>query len=358
MNLQLLAHLREVLVKLTDDERKSFILMSPNSLGEVSTICALLKSFREHHQSNVTLVVPNAQRDIPSVWGHNIQKLIVSDSGTMRALSYLNLIDKDRFEKDHPINTWSFQRGDGRLDSIHELRATAPHRGGLNYTDMYRYILHLPWNAKIEFGKIPDQWITIGKKILEEHGLDPERSVILFPGNNSNRPAPTALWRSISNLYNKLGYQVVLNLRGALFIPSDLKVPSIRLDLNIPAAIALGHLCGNVVIGSNGLKMLMLLMKINANINVLLPTAISRDGETQHAVPHTFGSAQLLYPEYLLGFDTYQEWLTSDDDAKAEQLASDIVLKNLDSDFLLTRSKLSKMLTMDTPDQFQGLTWS
>jgi hypothetical protein len=335
-----LEKLRRIANSLRDDQNRTYILMSPNSIGEVAFIGALSRAFKEHHKSEITLVVRQEHIDVVSLWSKNIRRIVSAPMGLMRDLSFYGIVDGLRFEQDHPINTWALQRGDGRLHTLSDLRSLPAGRGGLGGLDLMRYVLHLPWDSKIEAAALPKNWIELAQNLFKQYGLSENESVLLFPGTNSNQPLGSDFWNYLADRYSRLGYRVIYSLGGARFIPDGLVMNGIRVDMPIKLAAAAAGLVGNVVASSSGLVNLMLLLNSKVKLNAILAHRSSlKDGDKAEAISPYLSSSILGAPETISDSTDYLEWLPADG-AAVTKLADAIIEADVASPQCFTTERL------------------
>lgn len=258
----------EIINLLRLPDRRSWILMVPNSIGEVATVCSLAKSFVERHGHGITLVIRDTHNYIASMYPGRFNKVINASLDLMRELSSFGLIPPNHFDIDFPFNTWPLQYGDGRLLRLVEHHDHGGGRGGLTFTDLYRHLLRLDWNAPLERATLTPEMRIQADQIARTFGLDPGRSVILFPGNNTSAPAPYAFWIAVAEAYRSRGFKVFTNAVGADFLPGDMPIPGTQaLNLSGDMALAVSELAGHMVIGCNGLVVLSLFAGLKCKIH-------------------------------------------------------------------------------------------
>jgi hypothetical protein len=319
MTIEKVIQLRDVANRLRLSDRRSWILMVPNSIGEVVTICGFAKAFTEKHSHGITLVIRDVHKNLPQFYPGRFNAVITMSLELMRDLSNYGIINPNDFVLDVPFNTWPEQNGDGRLLEIHQLLSNGNSRGGLTYFDMYRHILRLDWNSPIEKGYISSELRTVALKYCEDHGITRGKSVILFPGGNTNKPAPGVFWEAISKFYRNNGIDVYVNFRGSDFRPNTNNTLGTELDLPIDLAVAVSEYAGNLVTAVNGLVMLVLMVGLKCNINVALSDQYDpqRSGVFKHLNPLS-GCHLLIAPEVAVNHDSYYEWVIRSDAAVAE----------------------------------------
>ena len=233
--------LNNVLDQMRLKDLRSWILMVPNSIGETALVCGFSKGFIEQHGYGITLVIIENHSCIASMYPGRFNAVITAPMQLMRDFSDFGFIPPNHFDIDFPFNTWPLQYGDGRLYELGNLYCRGHGRGGLSFTDLYRYILRLSWDTPIERPIIQDEVRKKAIEIANRHGIIQGQSVILFPGSNSSISAPYPFWIAISDLFRiKKGFKVFSNCSGAGIFPGDMPIPgSDRLDLPIDIALAI-----------------------------------------------------------------------------------------------------------------------
>lgn len=304
--------------------------MVPNSLAETVTVCGLAKGFIEKYGHGITLVIPESHAFIAECFPNTFDRIVYLSLGNMRQFSETGFIPKNFFSVDFPINTWPKQNGDGRAFSLYELWNSTLGRSGLNFLDLYRYVLRLDWSTKFTPPLVPKKSYDEAMKLINQYGIKPKKTVILFVGNNSNKPSPANLWKKIAKLYFEQGFDIVVNKCGAMLLPDDLSIPNatiidIPLDLTIPVS----EYAGSLVSGSNGFVFLALAAKVNCDINVLLPNEICVDYQnvSYAGIHYMAGCHQLGVPELTNGMKMLREWIVPKllDDVTADEIAYGIV---------------------------------
>lgn len=279
-------------------EADSYIFLSPNSIGEAAVVSAFCNAFSKQYKTKPRLVVRHEHKEIAELYSDSIREILCASMSEMRALSKIGVSDWNEFAPGRPVNLWAALRTDGRLNEIHELRTRSPGRGGLGYADLYRHLMHLDWDAKLQLTSLPESIVAPLREKILKLDFDPlERNVIMFPSNNSNIPSKSECWRAICDCYHDEGFNIYLNYHGGYL--SDFCPPKYAkvIQLGIFPALVFSELCKDVVISSNGLVMLMLLLRTGVRLNVLLPENVAIGGKTIKSVSSLYGSHRLLIPE-------------------------------------------------------------
>jgi hypothetical protein len=250
-----------------------WIFMVPSSLGEVSMVCALSSAFKQKFGGKICIVAAENRKSLFYLFQHNIDAMRFAPKNAMRALSASKLLDPLRFELGYPQNLWANQNRDGRSFGLHELFINHPGRGGLSFPDLVRYALNLDWDSKISHGIIHHDIRKSASDIATNYGIDPKRSVILFPGNNTNKPASSNFWNALSRSYVAAGKKVFYCLTGSYTRPANLDIQGVELDLIPGVAVAVCEIAGHMVSGANGLMFLSLLTRSSFDIDVVLTDA-------------------------------------------------------------------------------------
>ncbi len=330
MTIEKVNQLRELVKKMRLDNRRSWILMVPNSIGEVAIVCGFAKAFTETHGHGITLVTTDVHKNIASFYPGRFNAAFTMPMELMRDLSNYGVIHPNDFILDTPFNTWPEQSGDGRLYEIHTLLASGQGRGGLSLLDMYRYVLRLDWNAPVEKGLINPELRSAALKYCEDHGITEGKSVILFPGSNTNKPASGLFWETLSDSYRSAGLDVYVNYAGAALRPDVKSELGTELALPIDLAIAVSEYAGNIVTASSGLPTLALMVGLQCNINVILPNQSWTNALNNFKpINSILGSNLLVIPEVALNHESYYEWDVQSDAHQSvfEEIANSIVNK-------------------------------
>lgn len=349
----LLEHRKMELIGLIDKmrlpERRSWILMVPNGVGETAIVCGFAKGFVEQHGHGITLVTRDMFVPLAAMYLGRFNTVMTAPFELMRDFSNFGIIPPNHFDVDFPFNTWAAQYGDGRYYKINELYVQHGHaRGGLSLTDLFRHILRLNWNTPIERPVIQEETKIKAAEIANRHGIIRGKSVILFPGNGSTTPAPYLFWEAISELFRKKrGFKIFANCRGAGILPNQMpKLDSDQLDLPVDLALAVSELAGHIVIGGNGFALLALLANIQCKVNIILPKSVihNNPGEGEREVSIMHSSTRFNIPE-LFSQDNFSEWLTPPEESPAlfQTLALDIV-EDRPSDSRLTPEMISDFM--------------
>jgi hypothetical protein len=299
--------LRDQLVSGCEDH---WILMVPSSIGELATVCALLPAFRAHHGGKICMVVDPGKRDVLKLFVDQIDTVKFVPLAAMRALSTYRVIDPLDFRMGVPQNLWINQNGDGRGFALHELFRSQHGRGGLSFIDLIRYAMNLPWEAPIVRGNIGLDVNVEAMRYAKVNKIEPGNSVILFTGNNTNKPASAKFWNQLSQVYADAGIKVFYNMHGGLFQPDGLDIQGTQIHLTTNLAVAICEIAGHMVSGSNGLVALGLLSNTTFKMDVILTDGYDPTG-VGNFVPlnPSAGSHFLVMPELFTRITrSYREW--------------------------------------------------
>lgn len=316
-----LANFKAALVNGVED---CWIFMVPSSLGEVTAVCALSAAFKARYGGRICLVADKSRESIFHLFG-DVDLMKFADMHSMRLLSSAGAIDPLRFEVGHPQNLWVNQNRCGRGFSLHQLFINEPGRGGLSFMDMMRYTMNLPWDAAITKGTLGELLKASAAELAAAHGVEPGNSVILFPGNNTNKPASAAFWNTIARDCEAAGKKVFHCLTGANFKPEGLELRGTALDMPPGLAVAVSEIAGHVVSGSNGLVTLSLMTETTFGIDVVLTDGTDIIGDFVFApVAPTWSSTFRFCPELVTDLTRrYAEW-PLDANADAAAVGSDV----------------------------------
>jgi hypothetical protein len=358
MNRPKLDQLYKILDDLRLKDRRSWILMVPNSIGEVALVCGFAKSFVEKHGFGVTLVIREEHNSIAAMYPKRFNAVKNLTLHQMRDFSSYGVIPPNHFDIDFPFNTWPMQYGDGELFKIRMLMERGGGRGGITHSDLYRYMLRLDWDSPLETACVSSESWKLANEIVEINNIERGNSVILFPGNNTSIPAPYDFWIEIANAYKAKGKHVFTNVSGASYLPGKLPIPGTKaLELGIDSALAVSELAGHMIIGSNGLLILSLLAGINCRIDGILTDRECIDGSVGFVNANWMRqSCQLAVPELAIRNSKYSEWVISayEKVINVQKLALDIV-ENRQSEMRVTPDKICEFLSYNSSEWAKSL---
>ena len=304
---QRLAAFRDAIISGCED---CWIFLVPSSLGEMASVCALSAAFKARHGGRICIVADQSRESIFHLFG-DVDLMKFSDIHSMRALSSYGVLDPLKFELGYPQNLWVNQNRCGRALSLHELFINQPGRGGLSFLDMVRYTMNLPWDAPITKGRIGPDLSAAALQVAAAHGVAPGNSVVLFPGNNTNKPADAAFWNTLADTYAKSGKKVFYCLAGANFKTEGLNIQGVRLDMPPGLAVAVCDIAGHMVSGANGLMFLSLLTDTTFSMDVVLTDGADVVGNFVFTPVDTLSSSTFrCAPELLQNLPRrYSEWI-------------------------------------------------
>jgi len=323
-------HLNIWLEKIRNPEKRNWIIMVPNSLAETVVVCGLSRAFIDKHGYGITLVIPQSHSFIVNCYPDTFDRVIHMSLEDMRAFTTNGFIPNNFFQIDFPINTWPLHNGDGRAYALYELWISTVGRAGLNFLNLYRYILHLDWNSTFQFLKIPELVHVESDKLIKKFGIKKNKSVIFFIGNNSNSASPAYLWERIAEFYRRKGIDVIINKFGAMFIPEGLSISFAKIiDIPLELTVPICEHAGNVVSGTNGFIFMALAANIKAKLDILLPNSVCCDYGNLlfKEINYMAGCTQLCAPEITCNAHHLKEWIIplNNDKTELDDIANDIV---------------------------------
>jgi hypothetical protein len=304
-----------------------WIFLVPSSLGEVSTVCALSAAFKQKYGGKICIVADKSRESLFHLFNNDIDSMKFADQNSMRALSSHNALDFLRFEVGYPQNLWVNQNRDGRSLALHDLFIAQPGRGGLSFVDMMRYAMDLPWDASVSKGVIGPEAYALASDFASQHGVDPKNSVVLFPGNNTNKPASAEFWNALSNAYAAAGRKVFYCLEGAYFKPGDLNIQGVQLNMSPGMAVAVCDIAGHMVSGANGLMFLSLLTHSTFSMDVVLTDGRDVVGDLVFTpVDPIYSSTFRCAPELVSNMSRrYAEWVLAGDGDSVAGIVDEMV---------------------------------
>jgi hypothetical protein len=306
--LQSLSGLRDQLLDILKDY---WIFSIPYSLGEVAIAGALAKSFKQQYGGPLAFLVDPAKMGVAQLFADQVDVAVPVPMHLLRNLNRRGFLSPETFRRGSVQDVYEIHGAKLNFVSLVTLRNQHPDRG-LPVTDVFRFAMRLPWEAPLHPGRPDKEALEQAERIAASVGMEPGNSVILFPGNNTNLPAPSVFWKRVAKEAAAAGKRVFVNVSGAALLPDDLDVPGIPVELNdIPQAIALCEIAGRIVAGSNGFLMTALLTETRFGLDVILTDAFDPTASGRHyqPMPIRSGSLFLQAPEIKEDIDRpYREW--------------------------------------------------
>jgi len=301
-----------------------WIFLVPSSLGEMAVVCALSAAFKAQHGGRICVVADQSRQAVFRLFP-DVDLMKASDMHSMRTLSSSGLLDRLRFEVGYPQNLWVNQNRCGRSLALHQLFIEQPGRGGLSFIDLMRYTMNLPWDAQITRGVIGGDVSAAAQELAAAHGIEAGNSVVLFPGNNTNKPADAAFWNALASACVKAGKTVFYGLDGANFKPDGLDIQGAQLNLSSPGlAMAVCEIAGHMVSGANGLMALSLLTESSFSLDVVLTDGADIVGNFIFAPTDPMTSSSFrCFPELVQDIPRrYSEWVADGRDRSLVETAN------------------------------------
>lgn len=245
--------LRQVLDTIRKAVPRGWILMSPNSLGEVFPSAGFARSLQESSGYPVTICVrPEHTAVVHTLYPNRMQAVVGMGMELMRAFSSTGFIPPNHHDIDFPINLSPLQFFDGKLIELLDLLSLRGGRSGLTLSDTWRVMLRLDWDAPME--KPCLDHFQRPNAAFEGLGLRTGEYVLFQPGNNTNIPLPATFWRQLEERYLADGLEVLVNVRGSMLIDRTLSFRKARaVELDVLDALYVAQRSAAVVSGNNGL---------------------------------------------------------------------------------------------------------
>ena len=239
----------------------AWIILCGYNIGETTQFCALAAEFKKTHGNEIIVIATPKHQHVIEMYAHNFVKIVYITNDAMSTILRSGYIPQDRMEIEQPFSACWIDRGFRYSDGIRFL-SKYPGRGGLSEIDCVRFVLHLPWNSKLE---PPTISIEIENKVLDfatNVGVRVGRSVLLCPINNSAPKLPQIFWNTLANTFLEKGIKVFTNIGGLNQFNdlTELPIPGTTpVNLPIEYVIPFCRLAGHVVIGNNGMSMLIMM---------------------------------------------------------------------------------------------------
>jgi hypothetical protein len=285
-----------------------YILMSPNSIGELVIIAGLANAFIDTHKGNIALVVEKGKIPVLQHFPDVIDRVIPLDLSNQRLISDYCLTSVDKPKRGRFFNTYFKQFSNGNLYDLVRLRAIDSF-GGITLVQMFKHILCLDLKSEFKPGLISDTQIQDAEQFIESLKIK-RPFALLNVGNNTNAPLSSAFWNQLAAHLSRMGVLPLYNIGGARFI-SELLDSSVRI-VSVPLHLfcATAELSDWFVSGSNGGVLLALATTKNVQIDCITNDMLctSDDGIFSRCLPKEQSSI-LLCPEIPRVFNGYHEWL-------------------------------------------------
>lgn len=291
---------KNLLSQIRDPDHRSWILLNPASIGDTTIVCAFAQAFVEQHGHAITMVIPHDHVAVAQLYPNRFLRVHTAERNLMMQIAN-NYLDPARFEIDVPICAHPYDLGDCRIDNLLYLYKY-PGRGGITQTDMFRHLLRLPWEAKLERPSVPAEWDIEAEKIAQKIGMPKGESVILFPANSSEYPQfPDFFWETVVARLTQRGLKVFCNMRGGNFRPKTMPITGTTpIEVHIHQALPLVSYAGRTICSASGIQFLLLLGGRFAQMTVPMPLTKNtyadhhQNGRHYHS---TAFMAQYMYPE-------------------------------------------------------------
>lgn len=291
---------KDILAQVRHPNQRSWILFGgASAYGDMALLCSLAQAFVKTHGHAITIVLAPDQVPLVQMYPHRFLAAHTAERHVMLDMVH-HYVDPLAFDLDMPICTHSFDIGDGRGDGLMYLYKY-PGRGGLNLTDLYRYFLRLPWDARIERPIVPAEWNAEAAQIAQQIGMPKGESVILFPSNNSEHPQfPDIFWETVAARLTRRGLKVFTNMKSGKFQPKTMPIAGTTpIDVPRHLAIPLVDYTGRTVCSTNGMQFSIMLGARFKQMNVVMPISKNFTVHMQNGRPYdqTGFMAQYMYPE-------------------------------------------------------------
>lgn len=272
--------IKAVLSELRDPIKKTWILLSPSSMGETLLLCSLSEAFIKKHGHSITLVIPKSHEFITRCYPNLFHKIFFMSVEEMRLFCSFNIVPRNFFELDFPINTWSDQINDSSPIALFELFVKTLGAKGLNLVDLYRYNLRIGWDAPCKLPTLPvDICDLTAKKLIQEFKIN-EKFILIQGGNNTNHPIPAIYLNNICKKLKGLDIDIIFNTLGATFSTDIEVLDHIKfLKLSVIEVTSLSKLALTIISGTNGLSTLLSALELNKTIHIFLPNLKLMDSE-------------------------------------------------------------------------------
>lgn len=249
----LLSQLKDIVDSIRKQTPRGWILMSPNSIGEVLVTCGFARSLVEKTGYPITLCVrPEHKPFVEALYPNRFTAVVAMSMELMRSFSSSGFIPNNHFDIDFPINLSPLQYGGGCLAEFQNLLYKRQGSSGLSLGDIWRYMLHLDWDTPIERPCL--DFFNKPNDILQRSGVEEGKYTLFQLGNNTNKPLPTGFWQPLESLFHQNKNPVLVNIKGAMLVGQSLTFNHVKqVELDILEALYMINKSHTTVSGNNGL---------------------------------------------------------------------------------------------------------
>lgn len=323
----------------------AWIILCGYNIGETSAVCALAEEFVKAHGHGIILVVTPKHESVARMYAHRFLKIFVIADNWMHCLLRSGYIPQDRFELDQPLSGCWIDLGFRHSDGIKYL-GRYPGRGGISETDLWRFVLRLPWNAKLEPPRIDPLWEDQAWQLAKTAGVAIGRSVLLCPINNSLKTLPDIFWKTVAARLIENGYKVFTNMGGLNQFNGPPTMPvegTVAVNLPIHLVMPFINLTGRAISGINGMSFFTMIAGYESMKMTILLVAPPDNTQEHHASlgfnaplgARQFrvigGSMQYLAPELCLK-TPFDEYLICYEESTEEYMRLAVVVADQNTD--------------------------
>jgi hypothetical protein len=338
--------LGSILKQIKQDHPNSFIIMSPNSIGELLYTCGFAKSFINQYKSSIVLCVrPEHKPLVEAMYPNRFRAIVTMHMDLMSSYLSTGFVPYGYFGKDYPIVLCPVKYENGRILELKNLLITRAGQSGLSSTDAWRYMLRLNWDAQLEEPNM--EWVGEYKDKFYSIGIELDNFALIQLGNNTNKPLPSHFYNYLEKQLSNRGHQVLANAHGSMLLPKDLVLTySKMVKADAMAALALMKYSTITITGNNGLALFdwcshSLTNKkkethvITSNMYCTRYDLLISDWENAFEYRDNNISLWHCIPELILELQNFYEWfgdcnLTNDG---YEKLVDNMLNKDLDSQY-------------------------
>lgn len=344
--------LKSIVDSIRKQTPRGWILMSPNSIGEVLVTCAFSRSLAEKTGYPITLCVrPEHKPMVEALYPNRFTSVVGMNMELMRSFSSSGFIPSEHFDIDFPVNLSPSQYGGGYLAAFQALHYKRHGASGLSLGDIWRHMLHLDWDTPME--RPCNSFFSDTNNILSKYGVEEGKYSLFQLGNNTNKPLPSGFWTPLEKHFNKNKQPVLVNLKGAMLVHNALRFDSVKqVDLDILDALYLINKSQTTVSGNNGLMFISTLLDYveerKPKLHVVMTdqyckyyNLLNSDWEKAFVPYDKHADISIRSAEYSSSTAQIYEWIVgADADAKLHQkAAADVFNCNEDSEFCIKQSK-------------------
>lgn len=176
-----------------------WVILCNCHIGETYLTCGLLEAFsKSHDNAPVSVIIDKNYEPIADLFPFISRKIIVNNLPAPFTAGLMANLYKPR--RGIPFMVSAFGGFNYK---------------GLNFLDSFKLALNLDPDAKFSAPRTPnEEELSRAVSLLQQNGLRPGKTAILFPGARSTKALPQQTWVNIAKRLKELGWDVANSIIG------------------------------------------------------------------------------------------------------------------------------------------------